>query len=388
MHLMRPVLAAAFLKELVYGQLIFFRDIEVFLLEYMQKLVRDELAPELVTLLLDKRAKFRMHLLRQVIAKVVLHNKRRAALAGLGVDADNRLVLPAYVRRVDGKVRNLPVFCAGLAHILHALVDCVLMGAGKRGKHQLAHVRRALMDFHVGAALIDFLVFRQVAEIELRVDALRKHVEPYCYDIEVAGALTVAEQRALNPVRSRKKRKLRRGDAASAVVMRMDADNGGFTVWEMADKVFHLVGIGVRGTHFDCIRKIQDDRVFLCRAERFHDGRADIDREFRLCSAEAFRGIFKADVRVPAVIVGQFLDKLCAVYGNFRNPRHILLEYDLALKRRGGVIEVDDDVFCALDCVECFADKMLPCLDEHLNGYVVGDMASFNQLAADFIFRL
>lgn len=116
------------------------------------------------------------------------------------------------------------------------------------------------MDFHVGAALIDFLVFRQVAEIELRVDALRKHVEPYCYDIEVACALTVAEQRALNPVRSREKRKLRRGDAASAVVMRMDADNGGFAVWEMADKVFHLVGIGVCGAHFDCIRKIQDDR--------------------------------------------------------------------------------------------------------------------------------
>ena len=42
-----------------------------------------------------------------------------------------------------------------------------------------------------------------VADVELRVDALAEQIQGQGDDVDVAGALTVAEQRALDPVGAR-----------------------------------------------------------------------------------------------------------------------------------------------------------------------------------------
>ncbi len=69
-------------------------------------------------------------------SKVMLHDKGYAALAGLAVDADNRLVL--RVPRLPDRWadRALPNRAAALLHIL-AFVDGILMRTGKGCKHQL-----------------------------------------------------------------------------------------------------------------------------------------------------------------------------------------------------------------------------------------------------------
>ena len=48
---------------------------------------------------------------------------------------------------------------------------------------------------------------------------------------------------------------------------------------------------------------------------------------------------------------------------------------------------MDNDVFRAADGLKCLADQVLTRLHEHLDGDVVRDMAAFDQLAADGIFR-
>ena len=106
---MAAVASCALFKKAVPDQLVLFGDIKVFLFKHMQKLAGNKLSAQTFTFLLDQRAELRMHFFGQMITKVVGHNKRRPAFPGLGIDADNWLVLPADVCRVDRKIRHFPI---------------------------------------------------------------------------------------------------------------------------------------------------------------------------------------------------------------------------------------------------------------------------------------
>ena len=124
----------------------------VVLLEFIHDLLRRYL-----TLLLGNRlndiGKFLVHSLRKPETIECIHDERHAALAGLAVDAHDWFVLSADIRRVDRKVRDLPVLLVSLVHGLHALVDGILMGTGERGKDELSCVRMSRFDLHLGAPL-------------------------------------------------------------------------------------------------------------------------------------------------------------------------------------------------------------------------------------------
>ncbi len=92
-----------------------------------------------------------MHGFRKLKPKALLHNKGRAAFAGLTVNADNRLILAAYVGRVNGQIRNFPVRRSACFHVGRPFVDRVLVGTGKRGEHQVARIRVAFVNVHPGA---------------------------------------------------------------------------------------------------------------------------------------------------------------------------------------------------------------------------------------------
>ena len=68
-----------------------------------------------------------MHRLGHVVAVIVIHDERRAALAGLAIDADDRFVFAADVGGVDRQIRNFPIRGLGFAHVFMPLVDGVLM---------------------------------------------------------------------------------------------------------------------------------------------------------------------------------------------------------------------------------------------------------------------
>jgi hypothetical protein len=90
----------------------------------------------------------------------VLHDVGHAALAGLAVDADHRLVGAADVLRVDRQVRNLPAEVVdvdpGLLRvadcIIEALLDGVLVRAGERRVDEVAGVGVALVDGRIGCS--------------------------------------------------------------------------------------------------------------------------------------------------------------------------------------------------------------------------------------------
>ena len=287
----------------------------------------------------------------------------------------------------DRQVGNFPLVAAAFRHVIGALLDGVLMGAGEGGEDQIAGVGRAFMDAHSGAFLIDGPGAFDVAEIQHRVDALAEHIQSDSDDIDVACALAVSEQGALDAVGSRQQRKLRVCDAGAAVVVRTYADNDRLAVVDMAAEVFDLIGKDIRGGELHGGGEVEDDGVLLVGADGFGDFVADGYGKFRFGAGEALGAVFKADVHAGGVhFVGQFADELGSVDGDLGDGVHILVENHLALERGGGIVEMHDHIFCAVDCLKGLADEVFSRLHQHLNGHVVGDEIALDECAENFVF--
>ncbi len=144
------------------------------------------------------------------------------------------------------------------------------MRAGEGRVDQFADIRVALGDPHLVGIFVDVLDPLDVGAVQLRIDALRVHVQRQRHDIDIAGALAIAEQRAFDAVGAGHQRQLGGGDAGAAVVVRMQRDDQVFAVVEVAAHPFDLVGIDVGRRHLDGRRQVDDQLVV---GRRLHDRR-------------------------------------------------------------------------------------------------------------------
>ena len=275
-----------------------------------------------------------MHFLRQIVADGMLQHEGSAALTGLAVNADNRLVFTMDIRRVNRQIRYLPIFCTAVFHVFITLADSILMRTAEGGEGQLTGVRLTLRHMHFCAFLINLFDVKNMREIQLGINILRKHVEGYSYDIQVTGTLAVTEQRTFDTVRTGQKCQLGAGNARTTVIMRMHADYCCFTVFNMTAEVFNLIGICIRRTHFNSRGQVEDNRVFFCRAHFLHYSLANCHREIYFRTGKAFRRIFIADIHTAAgnLFFRQLADKARALYSNIGNTVHILAKNNFTLQ--------------------------------------------------------
>ena len=181
---------------------------------------------------LDDAAELDLQSTRQVEVVLGPHDVRDAALAGLRVDPDDRLVRAADILRVDRQVRGLPGICRtrspGLVcrdlERLQAFLDRVLVRSGERRVDQIAGVRVSRVHRELRAVLDRAADVVDVGEVDHRIDALAEEVHAQRHEAHVSGPLTVAEQAALDPISTCHHRQLGRSDGSAAVVVRMQRD--------------------------------------------------------------------------------------------------------------------------------------------------------------------
>ena len=259
--------------------------VEVLGLEDLPDLVGGHLAALGVGALLDDPAELDLRAPRQVELVLGLEQVGDAALAGLAVDPDDRLVGAAHVLGVDRQVRRLPGHLAdGDAllggpplEVLEALLDGVLVGAGERRVDEVAGVRVARVDRQLGAVLDGPAHLVDVGDVDLRVDALAEQVHRQGDQADVAGALAVAEQAALDPVGAGHHRQLGGGDGGAAVVVRVQADHRVGAPGELAAEPLDLVGVDVGRRDLDGRRQVEDDLAAVLGLPDVGDRLADLD---------------------------------------------------------------------------------------------------------------
>ena len=170
-----------------------------------------------------------------------------------------------------------------------------------------------------------------VAEVELGIDPLREQVQGHGDDVDVAGALAIAEQRALDPLGAGHQRELRRRDRGAAIVVRMDREDHARAVGDAPPEPFELVGVGVRRRHLDRRRQVEDEPLRGRRLDDVLDRLADVEREIELGAGEALGRIFELKVRARRG-VGQRLDLLGGVDRDLGHALAVGPEHDVALQ--------------------------------------------------------
>ena len=246
---------------------------------------------------LDHLSHLGLHGLGKLAAELGLHDVGHAALAGLGVDADDRLVGATDVGGVDRQIGDLP---QPLALRGHALVDRVLMRAREGGVHQLAGVRMAGIDRQFRTGVGDSDQTAEIAQIQAGIHALRVQVEGDRDDVDVAGALAVAEQRAFDPLAAGQHAQLRGRDAGAAVVVGVQAEDDAVTALHVAEEPLDLVGVHVGSRQFDRRRQVDDDAPVGAGIPGLDHGVAHLHDVVQLGAGEALRRVLVDHVGVGA----------------------------------------------------------------------------------------
>ena len=188
-----------------------------------------DLAARLVGHPLDDLGELDLESAREFEFVLGAHDVGDTALARLRVDADDGLVGASDVLGIDGQVGDLPAEVVdGYAgcrrvdlHVRQALVDGVLVRPGERRIDQVAAVRVTLVHGDLVAVLHRATEVVDIAHVELRVDALAEEVHAQGDEADVAGALAIAEEAALDAVGAGHVAELGGGDSRAAVVVRV-----------------------------------------------------------------------------------------------------------------------------------------------------------------------
>src|SRR5258708_12770288 len=93
-----------------------------------------------------------------------------------------------------------------------------------------------------------------VAQIQARINTLCIHIERYGYYIHVARTLTVTEERPLNALRTGQQAQLCAGDARSAIIVRVQADDSCLPITQVPAEPAALACMMIRSCHFNSHR--------------------------------------------------------------------------------------------------------------------------------------
>ena len=158
-------------------------------------------------------------------------------------------------------------------------LDGVLVRAGEGRKHEVADVGMTRMN---GQLVAGFRAMRDrvdVGKVELRIDALGVQVHRERHDVDVAGALTVTEQRAFHALGASHHGEFRGRYAGTAIVVRVDADDDTVTARDVACRTIRS---GRRRCWASPFRRWREDSGSSCAAASVPDSRhrvADLHRE-------------------------------------------------------------------------------------------------------------
>ena len=289
-------------------------------------LLRKELTVLGVGDVLDVIAEDLAHLGGEDVIVLCFEDVSDTALARLRIDTDDvGLIDTTDIGGVDGEVGDVPGFEILFRSPLHALGDCILMRPAEGGEDELAAVRLTLIDAHAGDLFVDLGDGGEIREIKPRVDTLREEIEGEGDDIDVAGALPVAEEGALDAVAACEKSHFAVRNGASAVVVGVEGNDDVFAVLQVFVHVFDLCSIDMGHGMRDGDGEVDDDLIVRSRIPDVENGVGDLKCELGLGTREAFGGILEGDMTLGGRLI--LLTKLCAEDGDLDDFFEITSDY-------------------------------------------------------------
>src|SRR6185436_7755775 len=327
---------------------------------------------------LDHLAEFDLQQARQGQTEIAFQQVGDAALARLAIDSNDCIVGAAKVGRIDRQIRHFPN--VGRLARGEAFFDRILVRTGKRREYEFAAVGVAWMHRQLVAMLdrADDRVY--IGEIQAGVDALRVKIKCKRNDVDVTGALAVAEQATFDAIGARHDSEFRGSYCATTIVVRMHRQYDALAISDMTAEPLDLVGIDVWRGHLDRGGKVDDDRALRRRLPHVVYRIANFDGEIQLGAGEAFRRILEHPVGLR-LIAGAITHYTRALYGNVDDTRPVEAEHHTSLHRGSRVIQMHDGALGAAQGFERSADQRFTRLRQNLHRDVIGNQFFIDHLA-------
>ena len=260
---------------------------------------------------------------------------------------------------------------------VHTFCDSILMRSGKCCKYKSSTVWASLINLHSCTFLINLTDMWHIRKIDLRIHALGIHIHTQCYNIHITGTLAISKESTLNSVSACQKAHLGICNTASTVIVRMKGNDYVFTVFQIVTHVFHLACIHMRHGMFNSNRQVDDCLVIFRWLPYIKNCVANFQCIFRLCSCKTLRAVLKLEVTL--CLICQFFQKSCAIYRNLQDLFFGFLKYLLSLRNRCGIVYMNDRFRSTLYGLKSFADDVLSCLSQYLNGNILRNQVLFDQ---------
>ena len=259
------------------------------------------------------------------------------------------------------------------------------MTAAEGGEDQFARVGLARRHGHARGALVHGDQRTHVAEVQLWMDAMHVQVHGHLHDVQVAGALTIAEQGAFHTVGPCQQAQFRGGGAGATVIVRVQAYDQGIAVLDVGADPLDLIRVHVGHRDLDGVRQIENHLLLRRGLPHVHHGLADFPGILHLRGAEAFGRVLQGDLRALVFQAGQaVLDHLGTAHRDLHDLRLALAEHVVALRGRGGVVHVNDHALRAFQREHGLLNQILTGLHQALDGHVVRNTAVLDQAAVEF----
>ena len=111
------------------------------------------------------------------------------------------------------------------------------------------------------------------------MQTLGVHVQRHVDQVNITGALAVAEQAAFDAVSPGHQAQLGRGYTGAAIVVGVQADQHAVAAADVAAEPFDLVGVNVRSGDLDGSRQVEDHLVLGRRLPDVEHGITDLNGE-------------------------------------------------------------------------------------------------------------
>ena len=169
----------------------------------------------------------------------------------------------------------------------------------------------------------------------------------------------------------------------------MEGNDGTFPAGQLGDKVLDLISKVVGHAVFHGGGEIQNDLVLRCGVEMLQDCLTDLRSVVHLRTHEGLWRVFIAQIH-PLLQHGlaHLVNQVGGIRGDLGDAGHVHMEDHLPLQSGRGIVEMEDHIFGALNGLKCFLDQMGAGLYQYLNGHIIRDMATVDELPTDLILRL
>ena len=225
-----------------------------------------------------------------------------------------------------------------------------------------------------------------MGKIKPAVHAVAHHVDGNRHQIHISRAFPIAEKGSLHPVRPGQDAELRVTDAASTVIVGMNAQDDIVPIFHMFVHVLHLTGKHMGHGNLYRGGQIDYGLVVRIRLPYVQNRVADLQGILRLGLGEALRAILKS--KVSFRLLRHLLQKIRAVHRKLLDGRLVFLKDLFPLLHGGGIIKMHHRMGSPLHRLEGLADDMFPGLGEHLDGNILGNHVPLDESTDKIVLRI